>query len=282
MVLSGVWWMNILVIVENGGFNRILAKEVGRLAANTWANITLLGYLPQFLGDELQLLQENSMKYRQEVFSCFSAEGNPYPRICSENWQQKDQSLVMPMESGQKRFDLIIVKAEDDLNIVSFLRSKPVDLLILGDQSDFQSPVIAQAMEVAGSLLMIKGSKDPRQIVCCLDHDQIRHTSLEIINQLVTLYNAELKIVGFSNGGQRQKKIEACLQYLLNYYSRLKVTPWLELVDASIKTQFLLKESQKKLVALGCEKKKGFNNSLIGREEIVFLGEAGSSVLLLH
>ena len=274
--------MNILVIMENGGFNRILAKEVGRLAANTWANITLLGYLPQFLGDELQLLQENSMKYRQEVLSCFTDEGNPYPRIYSEKWQKNDQSLVLPMESGQKRLDLIIVKAEDDLNVVSFLRSKPVDLLILGEQSDFQSPVIVGAIEVAGSLLMIKGMKDPHQIVCCLDHDQIRHTSLEIINQLVTLYSAELKIVGFSNGGQSQKKIEACLQYLLNYYSNLKVTPWLELVDASIKTQFLLKESQQKLVALGCEKKSGYNTALIGREEIAFLREARSSVLLLH
>ncbi len=274
--------MNILVIVESTGFNKKLAKEVGRLAANTWANITLLGYLPKLVKEKSRTLQENIIKYRDEILSCFSDEGSPYPRIWSEEWQNKDQSLVMPMESAQKRLDLIIVKAEDDLNIISFLRSKPVDLLIFGDQADFQSPVIAGTMEVAGSLLVIKGIKDPHQVVCCLDHDQIHHNSLDIINQLVTLYNAELKIVGFSNGGQNQKKIEACLQYLLNYYSNLKVTPWLELVDASIKAQFLVKESQKKLVALGYEKKSGGGGTPIGREEIAFLGKAGSSVLLLH
>lgn len=274
--------MNILVVVENVGFNRKLAQEVGRLAVNTWANVTLLGYLPQFVKEESRKLQENIIKYREEVLSCFSAGAHPYSRRWSEKWQKKNQSLALPMESGQKSLDLIIVKIVDNLDIVSFLRNKPVDLLVLGDPSDYQSPVIAGVMKVAGSLLVIKGMEDPHQVVCCLDHDQIRHSSLEIINQLVTLYNTELKIVGFTNGGQNQKKIEACLQDLLSYYSNLKVTPWFELVDASIKAQFLVKESHKNLVALGFEKESSYSGSLLSREEITFLREAESSVLLLQ
>jgi hypothetical protein len=274
--------MNILVVVENSGFNRKLAKEVGRLAANTWANITLLGYLPSFQEKALRTLQENIIRYREAILTSFPEDSSPYPQSWSEKWQEKGENLFIASDSGQKFLDLIVSKFKKNLGCLSGIRKKRIDLLILGNRSDYQSPLVARVMETDGSLLVVKGTEDPQQIVCCLDHDQVSHNSLEMINQLVTLYGAELKIVGFAKGGQNQNRIESCLQGLLNYYSVMKITPWLELVDASIKAQFLVQESQKNLVALWCEKKNANHGSMLGREEIAFLKEAATSVLVLQ
>lgn len=278
--------MNILVVVEHTRFKRKLAKEVGRLAANTWANITLLGHLPQFVPqfeeEEPAELQENIFRYREAICNSFPDESCPYPIKWSEKWQKKGQSLFITTDSGHKFLDLIVINHQKNLKVISLVRNKTIDLLILGDQSDYRSALVAGAMEAAGSVLVIKGTEDPQQIVCCLDHDQVSHNSLEMINQIITLYNAELKIVGFSDGGRNQSRIESCLQHLLNYYSKLKVTPWLELVDASIMVQFLIQEAQKNLVALQCSKKSIGSGFILGEKEIVLLKKAVFPVLLMY
>ena len=40
------------------------------------------------------------------------------------------------------------------------------------------------------------------QIVCCLDQDNVTQSSMELINQLLTIHRAGLTLVGFTDAAE--------------------------------------------------------------------------------
>jgi len=132
------------------------------------------------------------------------------------------------------------------------------------------------------SVLIVKENKTPEQIVCCLDHDYITQNSLELINQMVTLYNAELKIVGVSEGGTLKVKVENTMKNLFMYYLKQDVPLWLEVIDSSIFPTFVNQISQNNLIAIWLGPKSFLKKFFPDEKIATLINNAPSSVLLLR
>jgi len=276
--------MNILVAIDVHHFDRRLAREVGRLAANTWANITLLGTLSGTRPKSLGKFQQNLLNYRKTILDSFPAESSgPYNGKNINTWERAaDGSVTAKTCTGQKRLELLLTKGVLDRELVKVGQRQAIDLLVFGEAMHIDSLLYTAATEAAYSVLVVKGAGDPGQIVCCLDHEHVTHKSLEMINQLVTLYNADLKIVGFANSGEERAWIESRLEQLLNYYSNLQLTPWLEVVDGSIMPQFIFQEAKKNMVAIWVEKSSFFTRLFPQEKLTELIIGSHTSVLLLR
>ena len=276
--------MNILVVTDSRFFDQRLALEIGRLAANTWANITLIDTLFAFKGKTSNDFQPNLLNYRQAILDFFPVENScPYGPKNIDTWlKDKDGTSLISPESAPKRLTLTCIQKDVIREIYLFSKRQSLDLLLLGGNMTLKPLLVAAATEASGSVLVVKGPPDPQQIICCLNHEHVTQTSLEMINQLVTIYDAGLKIIGFSNGEDERIKIELILKRLLHYYTNLKLTPWLEMVDLSIMSQFIIQQSKNNLIAFWVDKKSS-PKSLFTEDKIMSLiFGSSSSVLLLH
>jgi len=136
--------------------------------------------------------------------------------------------------------------------------------------------------EALCSVLVVKEEKKVNRIVCCLDHDKVSQQSLEMINQLVTLYQGELEIVGLTEGEELKVEVEKKMDAILRYYTARQIKPLIEVVQVSALDSFISQEAQWGLMALWMGKKsilekvfpKGKVNKLVKGSE--------SSVLILR
>jgi len=276
--------MNILVVTDSRYFRQQLAREVGRFAANTWANITLLGTLSAFDKNKFDYSQQCLLNYRQEILNFLPVESD---RTSIQKsilaWQKNgDRFTLISPDSWQKRLELVLIDGNIIQEIHFFSKRHALDLLVLDGYSNLNPLLLEAATEASGCVLVAKGATDPNQIVCCLSHEHISQNSLEMINQLTTLYNAALKFVGFSNRENERMHIEILLKQLLHYYNDLNLTPWLEMVDVSIMPQFIVQQSKKNLVAISVEKNSSCNGLFTQEGLMSLISNTPSSVLLLY
>ncbi len=276
--------MNILVVTDSRFFDQRLAREIARLAANSWANITLLGTITDAKAHKIDELQQNLVNYQQAILDLFPVGSNAIdkPKKISR-WQKTgDRFVLTSPDSIPKRLELVLIQGDLIREIYLFSNRHPLDLLVLGGDINNDSLLVAAATEAADAVLVVKGIKAPKQIVCCLNHEHVTPNSLKLISRLVTLYNTRLKIVGFSNGHEERTLIESKLVELLHYFNTRKLTPWLEMVDASIMPRFILQESEENLVAIWVKKNSHFNCRLPQDTLVLLINDFPSSVLLLH
>jgi hypothetical protein len=276
--------MNILVVTDSRYFRQQLAREVGRFAANTWANITLLGTLSASDKNQLDYSQQCLLNYRKEILNFLPVESD---RTSIQKsilaWQKNgDRFTLISPDSWQKRLELVLIDGNIIQEIHFFSKRHALDLLVLDGYSNLNPLLLEAATEASGCVLVAKGATDPNQIVCCLSHEHISQNSLEMINQLTTLYNAALKFVGFSNRENERMHIEILLKQLLHYYNDLNLTPWLEMVDVSIMPQFIVQQSKKNLVAISVEKNSSCNGLFTQEGLMSLISNTPSSVLLLY
>ncbi len=105
---------------------------------------------------------------------------------------------------------------------------------------------------------------------------------MELINQIVTLYKAELKIVGVAEGGSLKVKVENTMKNLFMYYLKQDIPMWLEVIDSSIFPTFVNQISQENLIAIWLGKKSFLRKFLPNEKIINLINTAPSSVLLLR
>ena len=100
------------------------------------------------------------------------------------------------------------------------------------------------ANEAPCSVLIAKAKQEVKRIVCCLDYGRISQASLEMINQMVTLHDTQLTIVGLSENKTLKTDVEKKLDSVLRYYHDRNIEPWLELVDTSSFESFINQEAR--------------------------------------
>ncbi len=261
--------MRILVAVDQHPYSAHVVKDVAKLAGNTWADLTLLGVGPKVTnidspsnksGKELPLTK-TLQNYRRSFLKHFEKEESPYEkRGCKYEfievkrgiWEElyvcrgarKDLKIVL--RSGNPVKEILAHSHEDDSDLIAMGCDKEGGCQWEGTVNLPQKI----ANNAACSVLVIKEAKKIRKIVCCLDQENITQKSIEMINQMVTLYQTELEIVGLTDGTALKPRVEKNLDAILKYYNARKIKSWIRVVDTSSLELFISQEAKRSMMAL--------------------------------
>lgn len=297
--------MKILVAVDKNPYSSHVVGEVAKLAANTWANVSLLGVQSKIASkDKIRDIKTGFRKidgplpdalfaYREDFLGHFKEEDCPYAKREFSNklvevkkgiWEEIDMS-----KGAKKNLRIRLRIGNPAKEILAEGIEEESDLIILGcDNSKgcIWENVVNVPRKVASdatcSVLVIKKEEKVRRIICCLDHDRVSQQSLEMINQMVTLHGAKLTIVCLTEGEGLKTEVEKKLDNILRYYLSRSIEPWVELVDLSSLDSFIAREARWGLMALWMGKKSILEKVLPRRKVNKLIKGSESSVLILR
>jgi len=294
--------MRILVAVDQHPYSANVVKDVAKLAGNTWADVTLLGAGPKASdisrtsnrADIRHPLTEKLKNYRRTFLDHFEKEESPYEkRSCNYEfvevnrgiWEElyicrgARKDLKVLIRSGNPVKEILTQSQKDDSDLIAIGCSKKGDCQ-WKDMSNLPQKV---ANNAACSVLVVKEKKKIRKIVCCLDQDNISQGSIEMINQMVTLYQTELEIVGLLDGTATVKpKVEKNLDAILKYYKARHIKAWIKLVDAASMTSFISQEANRSMMVLWMGGQSILSKVLPKGKVAKLIQGSESSVLLLR
>ncbi len=223
--------MKVLVVVDAEEYSRQAARVAARFAINTWADVTILGLQSKSGNGPDSELSRALFGIR----GLFLGDDSPYGT--NQDAFQPVQDGAWEMDGGRKRLRVLIRQGDWLRRVSDQVEQEQPDFLILGTSFDnaewegelrFPQKVVASA---PCSSLIVKGVNMGNTLVCCLDQASVSQESLEIINQLVTIQEAELKIVGLTGPRGLREKVEERMMQVLRYYAERGVRAWVRLVD---------------------------------------------------
>jgi len=283
--------MKVLVVVDAEEYSLQAARIAARFAINTWADVTILA---------LQAKNEDAPNAKlpdalSKIQCLFLGNDSPYGTYKENAAFHPIKNNAWEMDqagsNGRKQFR-VLIRQGDWLRIVSEqVEQEQADFLILGASASstsnnsewdcqlrFPHKVAASA---PCSSLVIKGTSMGKTLVCCLDQASVSQESLEIINQLVTIQEAELKIVGLTGPHGLREKVEERMMQVLRYYTERGVRAWVRLVDEEELPVFAHEASKTGTIGLWLGKKslltKFFSKDRL--EQLITASE--SSVVIL-
>ena len=261
--------MRILAAVDQHPYSANIVKDVAKLAGNTWADVTLLGVGPKATdirrssnrAERIHPLTEKLENYRRNFLGYFEKEESPYEKkSCNYEfvevnrgiWEElyicrgdrKDLKVVL--RSGNPVKEILAQSKEDDSDLVAMGCHKKGDCQWKGAINLPQKV----ANNATCSVLVVKEEKQIHKIVCCLDQENISQKSIEMINQMVTLYQTELEIVGLTDGTTLKPMVEKNLDAILKYYKARQIKAWIKLVDTTSLELFISQEARRSMMAL--------------------------------
>ncbi len=258
--------MKILVALDNNPYNLYVVHEAAKLAMNTWADITLLGIeskKPDTSNNHIINLPivKTLTEYRKEFLAHFSdEETSPYSK---KQWTyefiktNKDIWEEICVRKSKKEFRVKIRFGPPVKELLDEAEQEQSDLIILGCNKDrdcswdqdvhLPEKIILKA---PCSVLLVKEEKQPNKILCCLEHDRVSQESLELIKQMVTLYNTELIIVGLAQSDQIKEQVNNKMNEIVQYYKNENIKIWASILDMSFLDQFISDSAEKGLIAL--------------------------------
>ncbi len=284
--------MRIVVAVDREPYSARALDQAARLARNTWPEVRLLAVAPGRSARQdapppgpWQALQD----YRRDFLAAFPADQCPYPgpdscrrQRLERGWEERD-----PERRSPKDLRLRLRLGTPAREILAECQELDSDLVILGCRQEQDCSWTGEAglpQKVAGdapcSVLVVKGGGEIEQMVCCLDHDQVSQASLELINQLVTLYQPRLEIVGLTSGDSLKAEVEKKMAGIMEYYHARGIRPWLELVEQDELPTFLSRQAQRGIVALWMGRTSIFSK-IFSRGKVRQLVQASRSPVLI-
>jgi nucleotide-binding universal stress UspA family protein len=297
--------MKILVAVDQNPYSAHAVLEVAKLAANTWANVSLLGVLSKTDTKERSAVAEAPsgladnplikalFVHRGTFLSYFKQKECPYtskggPDELAEIRKGVYQ-LVHASKSAKKKLNIRVRTGNPGREILSEAKEEESDLIVLGCDHmkgcGWESGATVPrkvANDAPCSVLIAKAAKDVKRIVCCLDHDRVSQASLEMINQMVSLHGAQLTIVGLAENQGLKAEVERKLDNILRYYHERGIDPWIEMVDIAFLDSFVARDARWGLMALWMGKQsileKAFPKSKLDK----LIKRSDASVLILR
>jgi nucleotide-binding universal stress UspA family protein len=280
--------MKILVALDAKDYSKKILKDVARLAENTLADMVFLG-IQDNVREPAKPLVNALMKYQQDVYSYFSPDDLPYADFASDQWQERSKGDWSISSKGMKEFTLRIRTGSAAKQIITVAADMECDLVILGCSNkvgcewDGEMNVPLRVAEDAPcSVLVIKQVKSSNQIVSILDQSVVSQDSLEIVNQLVTLHDAGLKIVGVKENKESKKDlIEQRMVELLKYYNDREVGAWVKLLNSDSVKEYVTASSREAIIALWMGGKQSLIKKLFSQSMVDKLLETTKSSLLI-
>jgi len=297
--------MKILLAVDQNPYSTHAVRQVATLAANTWANVSLLAVLDRneskkMVPGKSTAVQEadNPMAaalfaHRETFLSRFDREDCPYaPTSGSEELAEVEKGVYEIMQgpdNARKKLTLRLRTGEPGKAILTEAADQESDLIVLGCDTakgcawEGGAGVPKKvAHDASCSVLIAKAEKEVKRIICCLDHDRVSQASLEMINQTVTLHGAQLTIAGLAGHQDLKPEVEGKLGGILEYYHQRGIDPWIELVDISSLDAFIAREARWGLMALWMGKHSILEKALSRSKVNKLIKGSEASVLILR
>lgn len=293
--------MRILVAIDENPYSAHAVGEVARLAANTWANVTLLGVQTKItpIGPASRdwmtsdPLPRALREYRETFLKHFKEDECPYIQrefvyelieVKKGVWEE-----LYVAKSARKDLKARIRTGNPVKEILSEALEEESDLIVLGcdnsrgcawkEEGNLPQKIVNDA---PCSVLVIKEEKKVDKIVCCLDHDLVSQESLEMINQLVTLHGAKLALIGLTEGEDLKAEVEKKMDVILRYYTARDIEPWIEIVELSSLDAFISQETKWGMMALWMGKKSILQKVFPKGKVTRLIKGSESSVLILR
>ena len=261
--------MRILLAVDQQPYSAHAVNDVAKLAGNTWADVTLLGVGPKATEisrstDRAEIkhpLAKKLRNYRRNFLDHFEKEESPYEkRSCNYEFIEVKRGIWEELyicRGGRKDLKIVLRPGNPVKEILAQSHEDDSDLIAMGcyKKGDCQwEGAINLPQKIANnatcSVLVIKEEKQIRKVVCCLDQENISQKSIEMINQMVTLYQTELEIVGLTDGTALKPRVEKNLDAILKYYNARQIKAWIKLVATASLESFISQEARRSMMAL--------------------------------
>jgi nucleotide-binding universal stress UspA family protein len=287
--------MRVLFAGDEQPYSAYALKEAARLARNTWADVTLLGVQPGGATSEPKAPALNLAlnRYRETFLNSWEGEGSPYAMT---NWQYEwlpvkegllEEKLIC--RSSKKDFKVRLRLGQVAAGILAEARGEGCDLIVLGCTRGEAcqwagSPGVPQkvASDADCSVLLVKEEQPISRILACLDQTYISQSSLEILNQMVTIHGASLEIIGLNPEAGLKKEVYTRLIETGDYYQDRGVKVNTRITEIADFESFISKETQQDLLALWLGKKsllqRFFPRDWVGR----FAAKCQTSVLIMR
>jgi len=292
--------MRILVAVDQNAYSAYAVDEVARLARNTLANVTLLGLSARTDSPSARWTRDHPLtealnNYRESFLAHFGKEDSPYVsqefgyeliEVRKGVWEQ-----LRVCRGARKELKTRMRLGAPVKQILAESQEEEADLIVLGCSAaqmcawDKGARVPQKvANDAACSVLVVKEKKAGNKIVCCLDQNTTSQESLEMINQMVTLHQADLEIVAITEGDGRGLKIDVTrkMDSILKYYRDRQINPYIKVVPLSSLEAFVSEEARQGLVALWMGKKSILGRVFPRTKVNRLIRASGSSVLILR
>ncbi len=291
--------MKILLAVDQQPYSAHAVQQVAKLAANTWANVSLLtirskgearksGTAPTPIGPSADAL----FAHREAFLSHFGQGECPYTSSGDGKLTEVEKGVfevLQPSQGARKNLSLRLRTGEPGKEIISEAAATQSDLIVLGCDTaggcgwEGSTAVPRKvAHDAPCSVLIAKAEKAVKRMVCCLDHDRVSQASLEMINQMVTLNEARLTIAGLSEHQSLKPEVEGKLSNILTYYHSRGIDPWIELVDMVSLDAFIVREARWGLMALWMGKQSILEKALPKNKVNKLIKGSEASVLILR
>ena len=232
-------------------------------------------------------------RYREEFLENLGSSDSPYAQ---ERWDHE----WMPLRNGsweeikvcrgvKKDVKVRIRAGNADTEILSEADKDGSDLIVLGcgkgGQCGWESSAAAPrkvAGNAACSVLLAKEDKPIRRILACIDQISVSQESLEMINQLVTIHDAQLELIGLTQDGAAKSEAYTRLIQIGDYYSDKGIPVNTRLAELSKFEAVISTDTSQDLLAFWMGK-KSLLTLLFPRDWVErFVGVCQSSVLVLR
>lgn len=284
--------MRILVAIDTHPYSVGILNEVAKLTANTWADITILGVQQKKTAEKPDTPLADALSRCKETFFGHLPVGAPYTSPTDLKMAEIQDGVWENTSIGRKEFTLKIRTGDTVKEILAEARERECDLIILGcnkaNDCEWDGEIMHLPQKIARdadcSVLVIKEEKIPDKVICCLDQNHVSQESLEMINQIVTLHQADLKVVGLTGpkGLPGKGDVETRMNEVLQYYTARKINTLIKLVDNDDLEEYVGHATKEGLIALWIGKKsllgKIFSKDLISK----LVATSNSSVLILR
>jgi nucleotide-binding universal stress UspA family protein len=287
--------MRILFAGDEHPYSAFALKELTRLAMNTWADVTLLGVQAASAspGPVAPALNLALNRYRETFLNSWEGEDSPY---AMSNWQYEwtlvkenlwEERLVC--KSCKKDFRVRLRTGNPAAAILSEAREDGSDLIVLGCTRGGEclwAGGIGVPQRVAAeadcSVLLVKEDQPISRILACLDQTYISQESLEILNQMVTMHQAELEVIGVNPEGGLKKEVYTRLIEVGDYYQDRDIKINTRITGIADLDSLIAAEGQQGLLALWMGKKsilsRFFPREWVGR----LVAQGRTSVLVMR
>lgn len=243
--------MQILVAVNTDPYSNHAIDQVARLAANTIAKVTILGIGTNgYPRSNQPTTRPATQEPNDPIHRAF---GGYKDRFI----EQFSRAIDVPFESGLEVPNIRIRTGNASKEILSESHEQESDLIVLGC-NDANGCTWTKGLNVPRqiasdadcSVYIAKKTSAVDRVVCCLGHEEISQSSLEMVSQFVTLYGARFLLVGLLEHGALKSDIEEKLGWLIAYYSTKNIEPWVEVVETRKFDDFVASEAPHALMAL--------------------------------
>ncbi len=281
--------MRIIAAVDTKNYSEEIIEDVARLGGNTWADLTLLGIQAGNKHPDEGMIRA-LVNYRNRIFEELG-DASPYESVALTDLQETAPGRWEASSRGKKEFSIVIRGGDARKEILAESEERGADLIMLGCTKGIDciwegEPNLPQkiARDASCSVLVVKSSKHPTQIVSFLDQVNVSQESLEMVNQMVTIHNAGLKIVGLKTpkGIVGKGDVEGKMVEILKYYNERNISAWIMLIDNEKLEEYVAQSTKEGMVALWMGKEsllgKIFARGLIEK----LISNAQSSVLILR